>query len=1041
MVKWSLEHKVMAGFFVTLASLAAVGGWAVFSANAYLETNREVVRAHEELETLHDLLATVYRVEAGQRGYFISGKDTYLSDRNQAMARVDGLLAKLKRLTAGNAALRPEVAELESLIGERRQVLAYFLDLYLKRGLAETRRQFGIGPPITRQIRQVADSLETEVGRLLKERLASEERHARHAGIGLAGVGGGLLAFLSLGFLRARRELAERTAMQASFETSRLQLEAILDNAPLLICLKDMQGRYLLNNRTFQRVFNRSREELRGKSAADLLPPQAAEMECAHDALVADSGAAQQAEETLPVADGLRTYLSIRFPLRGADGQIHAIGSVSQDITERKRAERELASAMQFEATHNRALALFTAGFDRRDILDRLLAHLADHHPLPVSAYYHYDEWRGRFVCEAACGAPAGLGREIAPDEGLVGEAARGSRTLLLDNTEGELDLSIDSGVMAFRPAMVAVAPVTYQDRRLGVLVLAASRRLGDGERAFIERLALQLGVALHNLKQYEDMRLLAEQLRKQGEEIASKNHQLEEASRMKSEFLANMSHELRTPLNAIIGFSEVLRDGLMGELNPEQREHVTDIFNSGRHLLALINDILDLSKVEAGKMALELEPLDAEGLVRSSLAIVKEKAQARRIGLEVEIDGELGEMAADGRKTKQILYNLLSNAVKFTPEGGKVTLRAHKAPRDQIAPAPAGDFPHFLEITVADSGIGISRENLDRLFQPFVQLDSTLSRQYQGTGLGLAMVKRLAELHGGTVAVESEEGQGSRFTVWLPWREAGPAESPRAAPGTVAPVENALALIVEDDDRAAELVRLQLEGEGLRTVRAKSAEEGLELARAQRPQIITLDILLPGMDGWDFLARVKQTPELSGIPVVIVSIVADRKKGFSLGAAQVLQKPLGREELGEALRNLGLCPTCGRGCKVLVVDDDPKAVEIIAAYLSEPGYEVLRAYGGREGIEAARRDHPALIVLDLMMPEVNGFDVVHELKSRPDTAQIPVMVVTAKLLTPEDRATLNGFVSAVVEKAEFNHGRFINEVRRALQVIGEGCP
>jgi signal transduction histidine kinase len=250
--------------------------------------------------------------------------------------------------------------------------------------------------------------------------------------------------------------------------------------------------------------------------------------------------------------------------------------------------------------------------------------------------------------------------------------------------------------------------------------------------------------------------------------EIAARNLQLEEASKMKSQFLASMSHELRTPLNSILGFSEVLRDGLAGELTEQQKDYVTDIFSSGSHLLALINDILDLSKVEAGKMTLDLEPMQAMGLLQAGLQVVREKAQVRGLRMITEVGDELPEAWLDARKVKQILYNLISNAVKFTPDGGEIHVAAHRVGRETV---PHGDFAEYLELAVTDTGIGISSADQARLFEPFTQIDSAMARRYEGTGLGLAMVKRLAELHGGTVGLQSAPGQGSTFTVWLPWR------------------------------------------------------------------------------------------------------------------------------------------------------------------------------------------------------------------------------------------------------------------------------
>jgi len=530
---------------------------------------------------------------------------------------------------------------------------------------------------------------------------------------------------------------------------------------------------------------------------------------------------------------------------------------------------------------------------------------------------------------------------------------------------------------------------------------------------------------------------------------LQQKNVELENASRSKSEFLANMSHELRTPLNAIIGNSEVLGDGLLGELTGQQRGFISDIFGNGKHLLSLINDILDLSKVEAGKMTLDLETVQLPALFANSLSIIREKAATRHIRLSLHAAEELGSIQADARKVKQIVYNLLSNAVKFTSEGGQVILRAGRVQRADVGrlsgvmrgrtfALPDTEFAEFTWISVTDSGIGISPEGLEQLFRPFSQIDSGLARRFEGTGLGLAMVKQLVELHDGTVAVESAVGEGSCFTVWLPLRPPGgealtPARAPAASRlGALAGAR--IALVVEDDVKSAELIRVQLEAEGFTMLHAASAEAALVLAAQQPLALITLDILLPDMDGWEFLSRIKQVPELTHIPVVIISIVADRRKGFALGAAAVLQKPISRQELYELLVELGLLPLVpSQTLRVLAVDDDPEAVELIAVRLQGLASAVLRANGGREAIDVARRELPDLIVLDLMMPEVNGFDVVEALNEHPDTARIPILVVTAKQLTAEDRAKLSGCVTTILQKTDLDRDRFTAEVRRAM--------
>ena len=533
---------------------------------------------------------------------------------------------------------------------------------------------------------------------------------------------------------------------------------------------------------------------------------------------------------------------------------------------------------------------------------------------------------------------------------------------------------------------------------------------------------------------------------------LQEKNIELEHANRMKSEFLATMSHELRTPLNAIIGFSEALKDGLMGHMSEVQHEYVGDIFTSGQHLLSLINDILDLSKVEAGMMSLELEPVDLKQLLSNSLSIVKEKAAAQRIHLELEAGEDLGIPQLDMRKTKQIVYNLLSNAVKFTPKGGRVSLRARRVPRTAVGTLPGtrpvhgfpladSEYGEFLEICVSDSGIGISSKNMAKLFQPFSQIDSSLARKFEGTGLGLAMVKQMAELHGGTVAVASAQEQGSSFAAWLPLRTPGAAaitlpRSAGAAPAAAAEPGPRIALVIEDDDQAAELVRLLLEAEGFTVLRAASAEAALLLAPQQTLSLITLDIQLPGIDGWEFLQRIRENSSLARVPVLIIAGQAYSNMVLTGGAAAVLQKPISRGQLNASLDHLGLHPAPKRPHTVLVVDDDPKAVEVMAAFLPAPAYAVVRAYGGSEAITLAQRLRPDLMVLDLMMPEVSGFDVVDALQRDAATARIPILVVTAKHISAEDRAALSrdpGKVIHIVEKAGFDKSRFIAEVRRAL--------
>ncbi|HIJ89939.1 MAG: response regulator [Desulfobulbaceae bacterium] len=573
-------------------------------------------------------------------------------------------------------------------------------------------------------------------------------------------------------------------------------------------------------------------------------------------------------------------------------------------------------------------------------------------------------------------------------------------------------------------PAVVSVSALRdAQDGIIGYLLIGIDNTVRKQNE-------LALAIAQSDLKIAYDM-------------IVLKNTQLIETSRTKSEFIANMSHELRTPLNAIIGFSEALKDGLMGEVAENQREYINDIYVSGEHLLSLINDILDLAKIESGKLELELEPLSVKDLVQNSLVMIKEKALNHQLKLNLEVDDEMPEIVADMRKLKQIIYNLLSNAVKFTPDGGAVTLSAKRV-------------DGLLEISVTDTGIGISAQDQARLFHPFIQLDSALSRKYQGTGLGLLMVKRLTELHGGSVGLESEKDKGARFWMRIPWLLATDVEAPKSAETGTRPQHNApctptekdvsdtrSVLVIEDDPSAIKLIISPLKKiVDLRVICMTTGEQALEWLAHNRPDLITLDLLLPGMDGWQVLSCIKEMPHLATVPVMIISIAADGKRGFALGASQVLQKPVSNAELKNALVAIGILnepvpPSTEVHPRVLIVDDEPSTVALMSTYLTDSGYQTIGAYTGAEGIALAHAEQPDAILLDLMMPELSGFEVIEILKKNQTTAQIPIIIITSKQLTAEDRRLLNGHVATILEKAVFSNENLATEVRRALQGKG----
>jgi signal transduction histidine kinase/DNA-binding response OmpR family regulator len=719
---------------------------------------------------------------------------------------------------------------------------------------------------------------------------------------------------------------------------------------------------------------------------------------------------------------------------------------IRADLRARRSAEVAVDEERHYDALHVQALMLYGAEPNRRATLDNTLRLLTQDGLFPVAVFYAHEELGGRLHLGASVGAGSDVTPAMHVGHGLIGRAAADQAPVLLEGFDPATGLLIETGLATVRPAALLINPVLHRGRVLGVVALASRARLDHRACEFVQRLCAQLGVALHNIDQMEGLNLLAEQLRERGEDVQRKNELLDHASRMKSEFLANMSHELRTPLNAVIGFSEVLRDGLAGDLSDEQREFVGEIHGSGKHLLSLINDILDLSKIEAGEMTLELGRVEPALLAENGLAVVRERAASRRIRLSSALP-VLGALQLDARKTKQILFNLLSNAVKFTHEGGEVSLSLERVDAAVIeALQPSEDSRLFmpaqplaaayLQITVRDSGIGISPEGLLELFQPFVQIDSALSRLYEGTGLGLTLVQRLAELQGGGLRVQSTPGKGSCFTIWLPWRM--PAAEAAIEPVPPAPVlelparAEALVLVIEDDPGTAAMLRMNLASHGLRVELATDGEDGLQAARRLQPDAIVLDVLLPRMDGWDLMTRLKDDPATRDVPVVIVSVTDEPSRGFALGAAQVLLKPVSREDLLAAVDSLGLNPQGGGG-HVLVVDDDPRAVQVVSRQLEAAGFSTLGAYGGQEALQLVDHHRVDLIVLDLMMPQVSGFDVVEALASRPETAGIAIIILTAHIVDEQDRQMLRGRVQRIMEKSSFEPASLVAEVRRAL--------
>ena len=537
-----------------------------------------------------------------------------------------------------------------------------------------------------------------------------------------------------------------------------------------------------------------------------------------------------------------------------------------------------------------------------------------------------------------------------------------------------------------------------------------AARELGALARTF-NQMATRLSGAYLTLE---------EKVTQRTSELQAANQELARANKLKSEFLANVSHELRTPLSAIIGFSQILLDGIDGPINEEQQQDILQVNRSGQALLTLINQILDLSKIEAGKMELSLERIELPALITSVMESISPLAQEKGLRIDTRFAPGLPAVEADPGRLKQILINLLSNAVKFTERG-----------HIEVIAQPSG---RMVRIAVKDTGIGISAEAQKVIFEEFVQGDGSSTRRHGGTGLGLSIVRKLVEMHGGAVTVVSEPGMGSTFTFTVPaWASAQGTMAtaqrrPLRRPNQGLP--SGAILVVDDDPSVRQLIARHLEQDGWKTVQASNATDALQLARESRPLLITLDIMMPDASGWWVLEKLKEDPRTAGIPVLVVTIVEDQRMVFDLGASDYLGKPYEKSTLIAKIHRL-LPQLDGR--RVLLVDDDPEARMILARVLKDENAEVVEASGGDEALSMIAQSPPDLVLLDLMMPGMSGFETVARLRAQPQGARIPVMIVSAKDLTPEDILTLNGHVQRFVAKGSIEPEGLTNAVRQLL--------
>jgi PAS domain S-box-containing protein len=773
----------------------------------------------------------------------------------------------------------------------------------------------------------------------------------------------------------ARHEPGARDVVRAD-----LRFRQIFEASPDAILQVDRNGRIVLANAVAGEMFRCRLDELPGKSVDDFVPgrfrgrhPEYRE-HYQSKPITRPMGSGLDLWATR--ADGSEFPVDITLsPLDTKDGP--QVMCVVRDMTDRKRAEEDIRGQAQLiEASHDAIIvrepagrilqwnagAQETYGWPAVEAVGQI-SHTLFQTGFPVSldeveaALHHDDRWDGELRHTRRDGA------RITVD----------SRHILIRATDGT-------------PATVLEINRDITQRKLAEEAVAA----------------LNARLAAAN------------------KELELRNREVERANRMKSEFLASMSHELRTPLNAIIGFSDLLAEQIAGPLSAKQQRFVNHIQQGARHLLALINDILDLSKVEAGRLELNLENVAVAGVLADVLTGMRQAAAAKNIPVHSSIGPDV-TVFADRVRFKQILLNLLGNAVKFTPDGGKIWVEAVER-RGRVT------------VSVSDTGLGIPVEEQEAIFDAFHQAGATTKGLKEGTGLGLAISRRLVEEHGGRIWVESEPGKGARLSFTMP---VGRAAAEEGAPGYVAAThtgarERPLVLVVDDEPAARELLASWLEPEGYELVMAGSSAEALAKAAAHAPDAITLNMLMPGKGGWDTLYELKKTPVTATIPVIVVTVVDEPKVGLALGAAEYLVKPVDKETLLETVRR-HIGPGSDGPAKVLVVDDEAGTREMLKEMLDSDGYIPVLAADGKEALEALARIPVSAILLDLIMPEMDGFELLIRMKDDPGLRNIPVLVLTAKDLSDGEIEMLRHQTIGMFQKGREWKKKLLDDLRRAV--------
>ncbi|ACA17939.1 multi-sensor hybrid histidine kinase [Methylobacterium sp. 4-46] len=932
----------------------------------------EAVRLNGVIAQSERVLSTLKDLETGLRGYILTGDGAYLDPYAAALTHIDPELDRLDGFDRD-----PDTrARRRRLIADQRA--------YAARAVAARREQ---GPEAASALvrsgegKRIMDALRTLTAAVQDRAVADLDRIAARERLRSP-----LLQVLVLASALAAAGLLARLAILRRREGRRTAalLAGVLENAPVGLGFLDRDLTIRHMNRALESMSERGLGTGVGEPIWALLPSL-------RDALAPKLAAARdeglvtanvEVGVPTPSAPGSVRYFQMSFfPLRrdvdDRAARAEGVGLVMSDVTLRKLSEaRTRESEERF-----RSLTEATSAIVWRTTPEGTFAQVTS-------------EWT-RFTGQTPEEA-AGLGflDAVHPEDRAATRAAWEQAVATHALYAIEHRLRRHDGI--YRHMEVRAVPILEKDGRVREWVGAHADTTARKEA----ELALEAA-----------------------------REAAEEANAAKSQFLANMSHELRTPLSAVIGYAEMLQEEMedlgASALLPDMRK----IEANARHLLGLINDVLDISKIEAERMEVYAEDFDVAATLQDVGATVGSLIAKKDNALVLDLAEGLGRAHTDVTKLRQCLINLLSNAAKFT-EGGRIVLSAERLRRDGR---------DRLRFRVADTGIGMSAEQQARLFERFTQADASTTRRFGGTGLGLAITRAFVEMLGGAIAVESRAGEGTTFTIELPVRyraeaEAGEDEADAAAPAPAAEAAREaggdLVLVIDDDPATRDLLARFLRRDGFRVAAAPDGRAGLDQARALRPRVILLDVTMPRMDGWEVLRALRADPDLAATPVIMVTVLDEQNLAFSLGATDYLHKPVAWKQLKEAMERFR--PAIHEG-PVLVVDDDPDVRERITALLTREGWRAASAANGRAGLDAVAVRKPGLILLDLMMPELDGFGFLRGLRARPEWRDIPVVVLTAKDVTADERRRLAGQADRVLQKGGLSMADLAATVRSLL--------